>query len=94
MTPTERFGPLFEVFEAAGFALYLVGGSVRDFHMALPAGTDFDFATNARPEDTEQLLKAASFRTWNVGARFGTISTHCAGFPCEITTYRVGELYR
>lgn len=90
---TQQFGPLFALFEAAGYDLFLVGGGVRDLLMKLPPGTDFDFATSARPEQTRSLLRKAGFRTWDVGARFGTISTFVAQIPVEITTYRAGEVY-
>ncbi len=92
--PAARFRRLFGAFERAGFALFLVGGSVRDHVMRRPPGTDFDFATDATPAQTRDLLRDAGFRTWDIGARFGTISTRVDGIPCEITTFRVGELYR
>jgi poly(A) polymerase len=69
-----------ERFAAAGHELYLVGGSVRD---TLLAGTDaavstdridLDFATSARPDDTERILRGWADAVWLTGAAFGTVS--------------------
>ncbi|MBW3658047.1 MAG: CCA tRNA nucleotidyltransferase [Actinobacteria bacterium] len=88
-----------EAFEAAGFELYLVGGTVRDTLLAGgdPAaleGADLDFATSARPEDTARLLEAWTAdrgTVWLTGARFGTVSATRAGRAVEITTFRSDE---
>ena len=45
---------LFDHFERAGYALYLVGGAVRDALLgAVP--TDMDLATDAKPEAMQAL---------------------------------------
>ena len=44
------------VFDAAGYELYLVGGSVRDAVMGR-LSPDLDFTTNARPEQVQKLLR-------------------------------------
>jgi poly(A) polymerase len=80
--------PLLRPFEAEGHALYLVGGSVRD-RLLGRAGTDFDLATDARPEVVKRLLAAAgAAHVWTVGERFGTIGAHLDGATLEITTFR------
>ena len=62
-------------FTAAGRALYLVGGSVRD--ALLPgAGTeesDIDLTTDARPDEIERIVRGWADDVWTQGARFGTI---------------------
>ncbi len=83
-----------ERFEAAGEELYLVGGTVRDalLHMGEPSeGIDLDFATSARPEDTERILRSWAGTVWLTGARFGTVSAEQRGRPVEVTTYRADE---
>ena len=72
-------------FKDRGFELYLVGGAVRDFVMEKDI-TDWDFATNAIPEQILDCLGEEAF----YDNRFGTV-----GFPFkdgrrpfEITTYR------
>jgi poly(A) polymerase len=80
--------PLLRPFAVEGHALYLVGGSVRD-RLLGRAGTDFDLATDARPEVVKRLLAAAgAAHVWTVGERFGTIGAHLDGATLEITTFR------
>ena len=55
-----------ELFEAAGHELALVGGPVRDAMLGR-RHNDLDFATSARPEETERILQALGRRatgTW------------------------------
>ena len=54
--------PLGALFADAGHELSLVGGPVRDAMLGR-AHNDLDFATSARPDDTERLL-----RGWADGA--------------------------
>ncbi len=76
-----------ELFAAAGFELYLVGGSVRDALMGR-LGHDLDFTTDARPDDVEALLKQfvkglRGGAVWDIGKAFGTIG---ARVPAENPT--------
>jgi poly(A) polymerase len=85
-------------FAAAGFQLYLVGGTVRDTLLAGGdaadlATVDLDFTTDARPDDTEAILRDWADTVWLTGARFGTVSAEKrrANLPpreIEITTFR------
>ncbi|HEU5128626.1 MAG TPA: CCA tRNA nucleotidyltransferase [Glycomyces sp.] len=75
------------VFADAGFELHLVGGSVRDAILRRPSG-DLDFTTDARPEDTEGLLREACSTVWTTGADFGTIGGRFRGHQVEVTTFR------
>lgn len=82
-----------EAFEAAGYELVLVGGSVRDLILGNSRVPDLDFATNARPDETTAVLQGLTKTIWDTGARFGTISAQmndAAGKDTivEITTYR------
>ncbi len=92
-----------ELFAAAGHELYLVGGTVRDTLLAQTAVAtgdlssldtiDLDFATSARPEETEKLLRRWGDAVWLTGAAFGTVSAQ-KELPggivrdVEITTFR------
>lgn len=82
-----------ERFAASGFELYLVGGSVRDAFLEREHDMDFDFATNARPDDIEVLLRQWSSSVFTVGKAFGTVGALRNGQVVEVTTYR-SEVYR
>jgi poly(A) polymerase len=73
-------------FAAAGHALYLVGGSVRDALLGR-LGDDLDFATDARPEQVLKLVEDWG-STWETGRAFGTIGVARGSVRCEITTFR------
>jgi poly(A) polymerase len=78
-----------ETFAAQGHQISLVGGPVRDALLGrLGPHTDLDFATDARPEQTLQILDRIATSTWEVGIRFGTVGARVNGRDCEITTYR------
>ena len=97
----ERFRPLLGAtedlarrFEQAGKSLYLVGGSVRDALFPGPAsgGGDYDLTTDARPEETERLVRGWADDVWTLGARFGTVGCRKGSDVFEITTHRA-EVY-
>ena len=75
-------------FAAAGHELYLVGGTVRDTLLYGVAGGDLDFATSARPDDTQRVLEGWADKIWLTGARFGTISARKGSDAFEVTTFR------
>ena len=79
-------------FAKAGFALYLVGGSVRDALLGR-LGDDLDFTTDARPEQVKALAKGWADSLWETGIAFGTVGLQKHGLRLEVTTYR-SESYR
>ncbi|MEU3254714.1 CCA tRNA nucleotidyltransferase [Streptomyces sp. NPDC006997] len=74
-------------FEAAGFSLALVGGSVRDALLGR-LGNDLDFTTDARPEDVLKIVRPWADAVWDVGIAFGTVGAQKGGYQIEVTTYR------
>ena len=88
-----------ERFTAAGHEVHLVGGSVRDALLAagtsqsLPTG-DLDLTTDARPEQTLELLRGWASSTWNTGIVFGTVGAEVRGERVEITTFRADRYDR
>ncbi|HEV3264790.1 MAG TPA: HDIG domain-containing protein, partial [Acidimicrobiales bacterium] len=90
---------LAERFQKANYALYLVGGSVRDAIVAGEApppaevDRDLDFTTDARPDAIENLVTGWADAVWTQGKRFGTIGCIRNGQRYEITTHRA-EAYR
>ncbi|HVM52384.1 MAG TPA: CCA tRNA nucleotidyltransferase [Acidimicrobiales bacterium] len=80
--------PLADRFTSAGYAVYLVGGTVRDLLLGRPLTRDFDFTTDARPDDIERLLTGWADAVWTTGKRFGTIGAKRGDREYEITTHR------
>jgi poly(A) polymerase len=80
-------GELGRRFEKAGHELALVGGPVRDALMDR-LGTDWDFATSARPDDTERIVRGWADAVWDMGRAYGTIGCRKGDYRIEITTYR------
>ena len=88
----EETAPLAERFSAAGWKLYLVGGSVRDAILGRPGTKDLDFTTDARPDDIEGVVRGWADAVWDQGRRFGTIGAKKGDVVYEITTHR-GDAY-
>jgi poly(A) polymerase len=86
----EETAPLAERFAAAGWRLYLVGGSVRDAILGRPIESlgDLDFTTDARPDDIENVVSGWADALWDQGRRFGTIGMKKDGRIYEVTTHR------
>jgi len=86
-----RLGPvvdgLGERFTRAGYELALVGGSVRDLLLGR-LGHDLDFTTDARPDDTERVLRGWADAVWDLGKAYGTVGARKGDAIIEITTYR------
>ncbi len=74
-------------YEEAGFAIYLVGGAVRDGILGIET-KDFDFTTNASPEESLKILDKKGYKTTQIGKAFGTVETRVEEFSIHITTYR------
>jgi|GEM_PF-5415074 len=87
-TVRDEIQGILRVFHDAGYECYLVGGSVRD--LVLGHGSeDFDFATNARPEEVMRLFR----RVAPTGIKHGTVSVLVRDKAYEITTYRADGKY-
>jgi poly(A) polymerase len=85
-------------FTAAGYRIYLVGGSVRDAidarRTASPSvAGDIDLTTDARPDEIERLLRGWAETVWLQGKAFGTVGALKHGRRFEVTTHRA-EVYR
>lgn len=74
-------------FVEAGHQFYLVGGPVRDAFLGVPS-LDYDFATDAEPDETIAVVKEVAEHVWKQGVRFGTVGARIDGVTVEITTFR------
>ncbi len=66
-----------------GFECYMVGGSVRDLLLGIDS-FDYDFATNARPEQIMKLFP----RVAPTGIKHGTVTILTGSGEYEVTTFR------
>ena len=84
----ELFKFLDKLFKENGFSIFEVGGSVRDELLGLEV-FDFDFATDATPEEMIKFLPDAN----DTFAKYGCIKYKGEYGRAEITTFRVEESY-
>lgn len=76
-------------FQKAGKELYLVGGAVRDALLNRKReGAEFDFATDASPDETKSLIEPFASAVWLQGEKFGTVGATISDVDVEITTFR------
>ncbi len=80
-------GELGALFAAAGQAIALVGGSVRDVFLGREPG-DLDLATDAPPDRILEITRDWADQVWTIGIEFGTVGLRKGGSTFEITTYR------
>ena len=79
---------LAKVFKERGFALYMVGGTVRDFLLQIPL-KDMDLVTNATPDQMLPFLKGAD----ETFKKFGYLKYVFKNVKFDITTLRVESDY-
>lgn len=76
--------------EKAGYECFVVGGSIRDSIMNSTV-VDWDFCTNASPEDVKKCFSFC--KVIETGIRFGTLTVIIDNANLEITTYRKDDDY-
>lgn len=82
------FDDIATLFNKHGFKLFMVGGTSRDFLLEREI-LDFDFATDATPEEMKVFLPDANYRF----SEFGTVSLKVGTTTVEITTLRTEGEY-
>lgn len=85
------FQKLHEFFAHHGFALYVVGGTVRDFLLSLSL-SDLDVVTDATPEEMKTFLQP--YDCDYTFAKFGSIKIKFEGYFFDITTLRKEKKYK
>ena len=66
----------------------MIGGSSRDFLLGVDF-TDYDFVTDATPDEMKEFLKDANYTF----EKFGTVKVKFEGTKADITTFRKEEGY-
>lgn len=84
----EIFTKLVNIFKENGYRLYMIGGTTRDYLLGLDV-FDFDFVTDATPEEIKTFLPDADFTF----AKFGSVRVKVDGVKVDVTTLRVEEDY-
>lgn len=77
-----------DTFHNAGHECFLVGGAIRNMIAGFEI-TDYDFATDARPEKVMKLFK----RVIPTGIKHGTVTVLFRHHKLEVTTYRTEGAY-
>lgn len=83
---------IFTVLKYGGYEAYIVGGAVRD-HILQKEIKDYDFTTNAKPNDVISLFRELGYRVVPTGIEFGTVTVMIGGEGFEITTFRTDGEY-
>jgi len=84
----QQLQPFSREFSQRGKQLYLVGGAVRNLLLDRPVH-DFDFATDARPDEVQGFFK----KVLPTGLQHGTVTVLFQGDSYEVTTFRVDGVY-
>jgi poly(A) polymerase/tRNA nucleotidyltransferase (CCA-adding enzyme) len=77
-----------KLFSENGFECFLVGGAVRNMVAGHPS-SDWDFATDATPEEVISIFR----RVIPTGIKHGTVTVLYRGERFEVTTFRIDEEY-
>lgn len=84
---------VFQLLEKNAFEAYLVGGCVRD-SLVGRTPKDWDFTTNATPEEITCVFETAEYKVVPTGIKHGTVSVVIDSEVFEITTFRTDGKYK
>ncbi len=76
------------VFKEHHYSCYLVGGALRNFYAHMEP-SDYDFATDAAPEDVIRIFS----HVIPTGIKHGTVTVLFMGEQYEVTTFRIESSY-
>ncbi len=88
INPPRELYEFARVLADAGKSCFLVGGAVRDYLLGREV-SDFDVATDARPEEVIKAYK----RVIPTGIKHGTVTVLFKGMEIEVTTFRTESSY-
>lgn len=78
---------LSQLFFKNNYELYMVGGAVRDILMD-KTPHDYDFATNATPDQMLKIAEESNIEVIPTGIKYGTVTFRIDGESFECTSYR------
>ena len=84
----ELFTKIFNLFHDNGYVLFMVGGTVRDYLLALEL-FDMDVVTDATPNQMKDFLHDADYTF----AKFGSVKLKIDNMKFDITTMRKESQY-
>lgn len=82
------FKRLAKLFNENGFSLFMIGGTSRDYLLKLEV-FDYDFVSDATPEDMKKFLPDANYSF----EKYGSVKIKLDGVHADITTFRKEEEY-
>ncbi len=77
------FKSLAKLFKENGFSLFMIGGTSRDYLLKLEV-LDYDFVSDATPEDMKKFLPEANYHF----EKYGSVRLKIDGVHVDITTFR------
>ena len=83
---------LSQLFLKNNYELYMVGGAVRDILMN-KTPHDYDFATNATPDQMLKMAEKSNIEVIPTGIKYGTVTFRIDNQSFETTTYRADGNY-
>ena len=92
MRSFESMETLRQLFSENHYELYMVGGAVRDILMD-KTPHDYDFATNATPDQMLKIAEESNTEVIPTGIKYGTITFRINNQSFEVTTYRADGNY-
>ena len=84
---TDELSKLANIFNRGGHEIRIVGGAVRDLALD-KTPKDIDLATDATPDEMQQMFDSAGVRHIPTGIEHGTITAVINGEEFEVTTLR------
>ena len=88
----KTFEKLSKLFLKNNYELYMVGGAVRDIIMD-KTPHDYDFATNATPDQMLKMAEESNIEVIPTGIKYGTVTFRIDDQSFEVTTYRKDSNY-
>lgn len=82
------FNKLANLFNENGFSLFMIGGTSRDYLLNLEV-LDYDFVSDATPEDMKKFLPEANYHF----EKYGSVKVKIDGVHVDITAFRKEEGY-